>query len=121
MTEDVEQILAAASVVTEMLGQATTATSLYFTAVSGYLLVAFFKGKDLGRLQAAIITVIFVFFTATTSLEAVGLFQNAVYFGNTYGLGRTPQWAAIPAAVIQPFGILASLKFMWDVRHPKTE
>ena len=119
MTEDVEQILATATVTTELIGQGLTASGLYFTAVSGYLLAAYFIGKDLGRLQAAIITVVFVSFTATTAIGAVSFYQQAVFFGNTYGLGHAPFWPVVSTGVIQSLGILVALKFMWDVRHPK--
>jgi hypothetical protein len=121
MTEDVEQVLAAATLTAELIGQASTNMSLYITAVSGYVLIAYFLGKNLTRLQAAIITVLFIYFSFFITFITLAFFQNALYFGTTYGLGRVPSWPASSAGIIQSLGIVAALKFMWDVRHPKTE
>lgn len=46
MTADVEQILAAATVATEILAAAGSAMSLYLTVISGYLLVAYIAVKS---------------------------------------------------------------------------
>jgi hypothetical protein len=121
MAPDVEQILATASLVTELMGATSSAMSLYLTATSGYLLVAYLRGKELTVLQAAIITTLFVFFTTTNTLAAVGFMQGAFFFGSTYGEGRAPSWGAGVMGALLSLGILASIKFMWDVRHAKTE
>jgi hypothetical protein len=121
MAPDVEQILATATLVTELTGASASAMSLYLTATSGYLLVAYLRGKELTVLQTAIITTLFVFFVATNTVAAVSYMQNAFYFGSTYGEGRVPSWGAGTVGTILSLGILASIKFMWDVRHPKTE
>jgi hypothetical protein len=121
MAPDVEQILATASLVTELMGGSASAMSLYLTATSGYLLVAYLRGKELTVLQAAIISTLFVFFATTNTLAAVGYMQSAFYFGSTYGEGRAPSWGAGVMGTLLSLGILASIKFMWDVRHPKTQ
>jgi hypothetical protein len=121
MTHDVDQILATATLVTELLGGASSAMSLYLTVLSGYLLVAYLAGKQLSFLQTTIVTVLFMFFTTTNTIATVSYTQSAYYFGHTYGEGRVPSWGAPVIGVLLFFGIMAAVKFMWDVRHPKTE
>lgn len=121
MDADVEQVIAVAQLSTEILGQAQVSLNLYLTTVSGYLLTAYFIGKDLTRAQCLIITVLFVVFAGLNLVATWNYFENAVYFGHTYGEARTSVWAASAVIPVLILGILASLKFMWDVRHPKTE
>ena len=121
MDADVEQILAVAELSAELLGHAGSAMGLYVTVTSGYLLVAYLAGKDLTRLQAVIISVLYVTFAIFNTIAVVTYFQNAFYFGHTYGAGRAPYWPVYGLGVLFSLGILACLKFMWDVRRPKTE
>jgi hypothetical protein len=118
---NVEQVIAVANLTTEILGQAQEAMNIYLAGVSGYLLVAYFLGKDLSPLQAMIITVLFVTFCAGNTFAVYQYFEAAVHFGHTYGEGRAPTMAGEYVALVFSLGILASLKFMWDVRHGKTE
>ena len=121
MDADVEQILAVAELTTELLGNAGSAMGLYITITSGYLLVAYLAGKDLTRMQAVIIAVLYVTFATFNTIAVVRYFQSAFYFGHTYGAGLTPYWPVYGLGSLFALGILACLKFMWDVRHPKTE
>ncbi len=120
METDVEQIVAVAQLTTEQLGGVSNAMNLYLTVTSGFLLVAYFIGKDLTRLQTTIITVLYVVFATFNTLAVMTYFQSAFYFGHTYGLGRVPSWPIYGMPILFGLGILACLKFMWDVRHPKT-
>lgn len=121
MNVDIEQLLATATLVTELTDAASSAMSLYLTVVSGYLLVAYLIGKNLTFLQTTIITTLFLFFCTTNTISTVTLMQTAYYFGHTYGEGRFPSWAAAVVGIILSGGILAAIKFMWDVRHPKPD
>ncbi len=121
MDENVEQILAAAQLAIEHMAQAQDVMALYLTVTSGYLLVAFLAGKDLTRLQASIITTLFVVFQAISTFAVMSYFAGAVYFGHTYGAGRVPTWVGGTVGLVFAAGILACLKFMWDVRHAMTE
>ena len=121
MNEDVDQILATGEVVAELVGQVGDYTALYLTLLSGYLIVAYVQGKHLSRMQAAIITTLFLCWTFVNTLSSVSALNAAVYFGHTYGAGLLPEWGSLSIAVLQGLGTLAALKFMWDVRHPKTE
>jgi hypothetical protein len=55
------------------------------------------------------------------SVEVALFYEGAFYFGDTYGAGRAPYWPIYIVAILLSLGILACLKFMWDVRHPKIE
>ena len=121
MNIELEQTFAAAQLVTEILGQAQSAMSLYLTITSGYLLVAYLAGRNLTRLQAAIVTVLYAFFAIATTIAVVNYFATAVHFGHTYGEGRMPLWGGSVMGAVLCCGVIACLKFMWDVRHPKAE
>ena len=121
MNGDVEQIIATATLVTELFSGASSAMSLYLTVTSGYLLVAYLVGRELTLPQTLIITTLFAFFTSANTVATVSYMSNAYYYGHTYGAGRAPVWAAPVVGVILSLGVLASIKFMWDVRHPKSE
>ena len=119
MNPEVEQNLATATVVSELLSGSGDAMSLYLTVISGYLLVAYLVGKELTSLQTTIVTILFLFFGITNTVATMSFMQNAFYFGQTYGEGRVPNWWAPLTGTLLALGIIAAVKFMWDVRHPK--
>ena len=121
MTDDVEQILATATLVTELLGNSISVVGLYLTVLSGYLLVAYLAGRELSFLQTTIITTLFVSFSIFNTVVMVSYLQTAYFYVHTYGLARLPGWATEVSAIMLAGGILAAVKFMWDVRHPKKE
>jgi hypothetical protein len=95
--------------------------TLYLTAASGYLIVAYFQGNNLTRMQVGVVTTLFIYFALFVTFGTFSFFQNAHYFGATYGLGRSMVWTGSVAGMVQLFGIVAALKFMWDVRHNKSD
>ena len=105
--------------VTELMGQGQVSLGLYLTVTSGYLLVAYLVGNDLTRLQVFIVTVLFAVVAGLNTLAAAAFWESAAHFGHTYGEGRASTWAWKAVAFVLGAGIFASLKFMWDVRHPK--
>ena len=121
MDAENEQTIAVAQLVVEQLGGANGAMTLYLTVTSGYLLVAYLAGKELTRLQAAIITCLYVVFTTANTLAVISFFNAAIHYAHTYGAGRMPLWPPYTVGTAFFLGILACLKFMWDVRHPKSE
>jgi hypothetical protein len=70
-------------------------------------------------MQAVIIAVLYVTFATFTTIAVVSYFQAAFYFGHTYGAGLAPYWPVYGLGSLFALGVLACLKFMWDVRHPK--
>ena len=104
---------------------AMTAMGMYITVASGYLIAAYLIGRQLTSLQAAIITGLFTWFALFMTLGTVGYFSRAKYFYES--LESAPPGVAMNSTIIlvavgfELFGIVACLKFMWDVRHPKAE
>ena len=96
----------------------------YFSILSAYLIVAYFVGTNLSRHQVLIITGLYLvmqtfetwgiltFFAATRSLA------ETVTVGGWQPPPIKPSYVALPLLTI---GIIAGLKFMWDVRHSKTK
>jgi glucan phosphoethanolaminetransferase (alkaline phosphatase superfamily) len=108
-------------------GLAGDTLSLYITVISAYLIVAYLAGHKLERSQMAIISVLFVVMSATMSYAAFAYMHR----GFEYAIAQesmnpnadsyaTPMLIAI-LPLLMMGGIVASLYFMWQVRHPKTE
>jgi len=104
--------------------------ALYLSIVSGYLLVAYLAGANLTRTQTTIISTLFVF---GAGLQIWGLISyqiaNEEYLAakamisplTKYQQTLASQNAGFIISSILGAGIIASLYFMWTVRHPKTE
>ena len=103
--------------------------SLYFALVSGYLVMAFFIGKRLTRLQVCVVNSLFIMWTIgilmgyNTSVEvvfqlssAIAELENPTVKDNTGSIASFHSFSAI-----QIIGIVAALVFMWSVRHPRKE
>jgi len=102
-----------------------TAMGMYLTVTSGYLIAAYFVGRQLTSLQAAIITGLFTWYTLHMTIGTFAYFGRAKYFYDSLevappGLGMNST-LIFSAFGFELFGIIACLKFMWDVRHPKAE
>lgn len=101
--------------------------AILLSVVSAYLIVAYLAGSKLTQSQAIIVNTLFVlvsvflvwgmFTLAERALEHATL---AIDMSTQRELGPTPN---VARAIVAMFGVcsLASLKFMWDVRHPKRE
>jgi hypothetical protein len=98
------------------------------TLLFGYLVVAYFAGAHPTKIQSLIFSALYLtaflagMFSATNSaLVAVG-FQDR--FVEVSGLTETPTLTplfVLLATILNLSMLLASLYFMWSVRHPKTE
>lgn len=107
-------------------GNAMTGVTIYFSALTGYLIVAYMIGSRLTAMQSAIITVGFVVFQLLMIFATIGLVTRAVFL-----IGKTSEEYRSGIMVNDSFaillllflfgGIAAALKFMWDVRHNKFE
>ena len=89
--------------------------------VSGYLAIAYIVGASLSRMQVAIITGIFLVFTLAqlgghyaTMLEMTVLNRRVEHLAAP-AVG-TDIWPEIFLCIHLSI-VVASLKFMWDVRH----
>ena len=101
--------------------------STYLTVVTGYLIAAYFIGRELTRFQMAVISALFVSF----SLSFIG----AIYVGLNNILAISTQYPVqingwlnyvskpvnVLVLVVDMLGIIMALIFMWSIRHPKKE
>ena len=106
---------------------ASNAVTLYLTTVSAYLLVAYFVGASLDRLQTFIISVLFIVFSLSFVAAIQTNLGNMVSIGNELEEIR-PGWIRFASTpfnsvllVVDSCGVLVSLLFMWNIRHPKPE
>jgi len=101
--------------------------ALYITVTSAYLLVAFVAGIRLTRSQISIITTLYIVTSLLATYAAYSLPTRGLYYAIKLEAldPNVPEYSKILVPVILPLllagGIFASLKFMWDVRHPKNE
>ena len=101
--------------------------AVYLTVVSGYLITAFVAGPKLSSLQVTILNIGFVVASCMFTFAAFGAgVIRAQYTMKLLELGaESPHapttWLFFVFVTLMISGVLASLYFMWNVRHPKTE
>ena len=109
---------------------AMTAFNSYVTFVFAYLATAYFVGNKLSPQQVFTISGLFVIatlvslFVSNTQIGPIAEFQLELGSEHQYFLIAGLPKAALIRSVLLPLmglGIIASLYFMWSVRHPKTE
>jgi hypothetical protein len=109
-------------------GNAISSFTLIFTMLSAYLVVAYFVGKDLSLSQVTIVNLFFTLSVVVTIFGELG-FLSAGINSALEAIAINSSRSAVPlhpsmplfVAIIDIIITLACLKFMWDVRHPKTE
>ncbi len=97
----------------------------YFTVLTAYLITAYVAGINLTRSQVSIINVGFMVLGGLCSLGATGTAARFLEFTRQVAelnpqriyLASDPMSWAVSAVLFG--GLLAALKFMWDIRHPK--
>ena len=100
-----------------------TGITVYFSALTGYLIVAYMIGYKLTGMQSAIITVGFIVFQSLISFGTIGMGTRAVFLidktTEEYRSGIMINDAVVVTlSLLLLGGVAAALKFMWDVRHP---
>jgi hypothetical protein len=94
----------------------------YFSVFTAYLITAYLVGSKLKKQQVLVITGLFLVMQFFLIWGAAGFFWQArIYMDQIRpaALGNLkPHHVAL---FLLSTGVLAGLKFMWDVRHPKTE
>ena len=103
-----------------------TGITIYFSALTGYLIVAYVIGDKLTAMQTAIITIGFVVFQSLISFGTIGMGTRAVFLiGKTSEEYRSGIMINHPVILVLSIillgGIAAALKFMRDIRHSKTK
>jgi hypothetical protein len=104
-----------------------TIFSMYVTFTTAYLICAYLVGGSLNRLQCFMVTVLYV---ASAGISTISMLSIGPRILDLYGtlkltnparIGLAHDWIYIELAVLSALGIFAGLKFMWDIRHPKTQ
>ncbi|MFT7246828.1 MAG: hypothetical protein ACI82A_004208 [Candidatus Azotimanducaceae bacterium] len=105
----------------------TSAMGVYMTITSAYLIAAFLAGVKLTTLQVGIISALFITMASTLMIGLYGWTVRGAYYTselaalNSDAAAYVFSGVAIVLTSLCSIGILASLKFMWDIRHSKTE
>lgn len=103
-----------------LMNAGLSATGLYFTAVTGYLITAYLVGSSLTRSQLLIISVLFVVFAFIVHLSAFLMIERAIVLEvKLEGKRDAMDYSTYVLLIAGILGILASLKFMADVRKPE--
>jgi hypothetical protein len=103
--------------------------TLFYSLVFGYLLAAYIVGKQLTTTQTIILSLLYLAAVIYNRISAFEIYLAYIYSFNTLeemagqpmprGTATEGSLALITVFVI--LSILASLFFMWSVRHPKAE
>jgi hypothetical protein len=102
-------------------GTAISGVMGYLTVLFAYFIVAYIVGASLNRSQVIAVNGLFL---VTTLFMISG---SASYFWTSYNYRVLAGAYAPPVAgykILLPLlliGVVLGLKFMWDIRHPKTE
>ena len=107
----------------EIINSGMSAITLYLTVVTTYLVAAYLAGEKLTRFQTFLTTSLFIVFALVFTVGSVAFFQNtneiSARFGNKVGVSTFPIRYAWIIGCAEIFGILGSLRFMFDVRRKK--
>jgi len=100
--------------------------TMFISVMSGYLVVAYLVGKELKTGQVVLVNFLYGAFISFTLFAIYQMSGAAVEHGilaselSTQRTSRPQTWIPIVFLAIMLPMILASFKFMWDIRHPKT-
>ena len=100
---------------------------LYISILSAYLITAYMAGLNLTRGQVIIVSAGFIAFAFLSIFGAVANSSRILEFTHELRALNPDRNFAMQKAVIVIMqvlltaGVFVALKFMWDIRHPKTE
>ena len=101
--------------------------SVYLTVTFAYLTVAYLAGKKLSGFQVLVVSVLYISAAGISLLSCINqlLFYTAIANEIDSAITTSPLssgnfwiYFVSPPLIV---GVLVSLLFMWNVRHPKTE
>ena len=114
-------------VVAAMNGNTITATGVYFSVLTAYLLVAYVAGIKLTKFQVAFINTVFLFYNivaaanmATMTRTTIALSQRLLEMsGEPPAVSEDTAIAIISVFILMRIMlVLGAIVFMWQVRHP---
>ena len=101
--------------------------SIYLTATTGFLIVSYMVGNKLSRAQLITISSLYIIFAVISSYLAVGYaFRGMTYMRIAAEVNPDVEvYATNVLPIAMAFclfgGIIACLKFLWDIRRATTE
>jgi hypothetical protein len=104
-----------------------SALGAYMTITSAYLIAAFLAGAKLTTPQVGIISALFITMASTLMIGLYGWTVRGSYYTSELAALNSDAaahgFSVIPIVLtsICSMGVLASFKFMWDIRHPKKQ
>ncbi len=116
-----------ADLVASVSGDSLVFLPLWLSIISGYLVVAWLVGDRLLRSQVILVNSVFAGailvpgFAWSNRIRVAIAYQDELIAMNPARLEIIEPWLIPSAATTATVIILACFKFMWDVRHPKTE
>ena len=116
-----------AEIISDYSSQGGAFFGLWITVVSGYLIAAYLAGGQLKRSQVFILNTFYVWVCSLLIIGFYGSFNTQAHYTRELKqmVPDSPQmmnnYIAIAVAIAAVLGVSATLKFMWDIRHPKTE
>ena len=98
---------------------------MYVSITIAFLIASYLAGGKLSNPQAAVVSILFIVASGVSAWATMGYCSRSIPIANALEVlhpdrvyGMQP-FVLITLLVLQTLGIVASLKFMWDVRHPK--
>jgi hypothetical protein len=93
----------------------------YFSVFTAYLVTAYVVGSDMTRYQVVAVTGLFLVMQLFLTWGVWVFFNTAREYRSLAGEYTVPIPPGNVALFLLSIGVIAGLKFMWDVKHPKAE
>ena len=99
----------------------------YFTVFTAYVVAAYAVGHQLTNFQSFVVTTCFLIFNSLVVVATMGTGMRFIELTQQISIINPERTYLVSPAmigtggVVLSIGILVSLKFMWDVRHPRSE
>jgi len=99
----------------------------YMTVTSGFLIVAYLVGDKLTRSQMVTVSTLYIFMAVVATYATFAYMSRGVHYALLIkaldSAGRIYASPFLPTLMtaILAAGILASLRFMWNIRNPKSD
>jgi len=113
--------------ITNLINGGTPVLALLITVISAYLVVAWSVGQKLTKSQVSFVNSVFLVFSPLLIFGWARRYQIALRLQEQLlsidpgTIGGISQNLIAVVSVVFFILVLGSMKFMWDVRHPKKE
>lgn len=105
----------------------TSAFAVFLSVVSAYIVAAYLVGAKLTRIQSRIVTILFLLISIFNSWTIAAYASGGARLSQLASpddpnqFFRPGPWVAPLIGIACLLIVVMALKFMWDVRHPKTK